>query len=107
MLGHRVSCSPRPGSFGDWYERGLREAVAECQVGIIAVDCAWESSTWMCIEADELHGSRTAGRLRALFIFNPGEIAVEAPGALRYVENVPRIELANCAQMLGLVAPHD
>jgi hypothetical protein len=89
--GIAVEHSPRNPAAGhdprweQWYAKGLRNAFDRCNVFVAVVDSAWDSSSWMAIEADEARR-----RLSSAFYWNPQGLKVAAAGMKPYLaEELP------------------
>jgi hypothetical protein len=65
----------------DWYDAGLATALRGCDVFVIVVDEAWDSSTWMAIEAQAGLAALRDGVARRAFFWNPLGIGVRAAAA--------------------------
>jgi hypothetical protein len=75
--------------WADWYERGLAQALANVEVFIAVIDDAWDSSTWMAVEADLARRAGTHTPRR--YSWNPSAVRVRAGGMRQYLdERLPR-----------------
>jgi hypothetical protein len=73
----------------DWYERGLPSALADADLFIAVIDEAWDSSTWMAIEADMAR--RRQGPGLPCYSWNPHDLRIVARGMMGYLaERLPR-----------------
>jgi hypothetical protein len=84
--GAAVEHSPRNPSDGhdprwkNWYDKGLQEALKRCASFVAVVDRAWDSSTWMAIEADEAEK-----HLTSTYYWNPQGVTIAAAGMKPYL----------------------
>lgn len=114
-LGHRVEHSPQPpeGASIDprwegWYPEsgqspgsdsrcGLGVALNEVDACVIVIDQAWDSSTWMAIEADEALARLGVARL---FCWDPDQYRPQARGMFRYLNRPLPEDVAEAAATL-------
>lgn len=114
-LGHEVAHSPdSSGSsavdprWHGWYPRpgrppgsdntcGLGAALDVADACVIVIDKAWDSSTWMAIEADEALARLGVARL---FHWDPDQFRPRAKGMLRYLNRPLPEDVAESAAAL-------
>ena len=100
--GHEVDHSPRGPQdprWAGWYAAGCRQAIERADTFIIVLDRAWDSSTWMGIEA-ETGLARTGGDPRRFVFWNPLGLRVTAAGAVPYLRSELPTDLAEAVARL-------
>lgn len=101
LAGVAVECSPRNPLDGTdcrwngWYKDGLSTAIEWADVFVVAVDYAWDSSTWM---SEEAHAATIAGL--PMYYWNPEAIQLRDGGMRAYLKVELPKEPADAVRLL-------
>ena len=98
--GCEVAHSPDPDAMGDWYASGLPAALDRSDVFVCVISPAWDSSTWMAIEADEARRRLAAGRIAGCFCYNPEGRRVIAAGMIPYLRHPLPVDLSEAVEVI-------
>lgn len=104
--GCEVAHSPDADAMGDWYASGLPAALDRSDVFACVISQAWDSSTWMAIEADEAMRRFEAGRIAGCFCYNPEGRRVIAAGMIPYLRHLLPTDLSKAVELILACASH-